>query len=322
MQHNKHTGIFYLLNEYGDMTAAEYEQLVQQEGRNNNTNRKNDDTTKHHPISTTRLRRDDGPSSSSLTGVAVVEALAKTAQEYQEFLNRSGRGRNGGGGGGGGDYRSNASIGGRRNEPKPKPSSGGAGERNHRSDYAESDRKERLDFQKEQENETEKVVVQETVQFDEEFIKGITSRAEDQQETFRATPSQTNPPPPPRMEAKVSAPKRRSKGVAVEAELIIDPPPSTRTDEEEELATPDVSAPRVKPPPRFESNTEARNRGMANHDPWRDAMPPPPPKVDPLESMYYSTFTQKSYFTGGIGTQVVGISSKRRLVRWTPDMDV
>lgn len=287
MQHNKKTGIFYLLNEYGDMTAEEYNQLMNK-GRdtvNPGTAIGNDAATTSDvrpPRSNNNVKKAWTPSrdNDKLSGVEVVEALAKTAQEYQNYLSRksasASRRR---------ERESNDASFSKATSGSPKSPLGGGSRDMHQ--FLIDD----LEEQRQQ------------------FMEGITSQ-----------PKLVTPPRKKEKEEVVKvAPKKESTGHAVTAELVVDPPPRSTDDEEKTVSNnfdDDYStAPRVKPPPKVQAMGTSQSYGE------KDA---PRQRPGTLESKFFQTVkgtpSNRSFFSG-IGTQFVGISSNKRLVRWEPGMD-
>ncbi|KAG7373167.1 cathepsin propeptide inhibitor domain I29 [Nitzschia inconspicua] len=277
MQHNKKTGIFYLLNEYGDLTVQEYNQLMNK-GRNVNT----DTATKNNNAS----KPTNGDSQSSWTpskdrddkisGVDVVEALAKTAQEYQNYLSRKSASANRRR-----DRERNTSP----SDPavtNPKPTSPKGGDDGEYLVHQEL--MEDLEAQHQQ------------------FMDGITS-----QPKVVATSKQDD--------TTSTKPKKESNGYAVMAELVIDPPSIKDCGSEDAPGPEHPTTPRVKPPPKVQA------MGTNQSYEEKDA---PRKRPGTLESKYFQTVkgtpSNRSFFSG-IGTQFVGVSSNKRLVRWEPGMD-
>jgi hypothetical protein len=103
-----------------------------------------------------------------------------------------------------------------------------------------------------------------------------------------------------------------SNGYSVIAELVVDHP---RQEGQEDVAFYESTAPRVNPPPKVQA-MGANPHGQVGQD-HRS-------RPGTLESKFFNAVkgkpSNKSFFTG-IGTQVVGVSSNKRLVRWEPGMD-
>lgn len=280
MQHNKKTGIFYLLNEYGDMTVANYNQLMNK-GRGNNISTSNDYNKKTDSEKSWTPSKDG---KNDLSGVEIAEALAKTAQEYQNYLSRK-----------------SASANRRRkrenqnppatpspSNPGPNSPSGGNGEA---VDFGES-----VAF--------EQSLTGDLEEQHRRFLDGITA-PQDVVPTFKQED----------YKPKVTKPKKESFGYAVTAELIMDPPTPQTSDAGKAPQQEQSTAPRVKPPPTVQAMGTSQSFGEKESSRQRPGT---------LENKFYRTVkgtpSNKSFFSG-IGTQFIGISSNKRLIRWEPGMD-
>ena len=256
MQHNKKTGVFYLLNEYGDMTKEEFHQMKTR-GKGNVRPPTSRDGTRM-PKARTSLQ--DG---GNLSGVDVVEALAKTAQEYQNLLTRKSATQR---------RRKPSSKQRRASQERPKPQSPSGGAFSSPSETEE-------DYQP--------------------FVDGCNT------EPLVSSPAEPSV-------SKINDPKieEPSKGYSVIAELVEDPPRQEKHDGVAFYETHDNShQPRVQP---MGADPHGRTRKDRSSQPGS------------LEPKFFHTVkgkpSNKSFFTG-IGTQVVGVSSNKRLVQWEPGMD-
>ncbi|KAL3919233.1 MAG: hypothetical protein SGILL_003856 [Bacillariaceae sp.] len=259
MQHNKKTGIFYLLNEYGDLTSEEYHQLMRSTVKKKKKTRKGTPANVRSP----QVSR-DRPHSSKLSGVDVVEALAKTAQEYQNFLTRKSASQ----------HRRNSSSRARdpsHDQPKPKSPPGG------------------------QSSSAQPKVHEEN----QEFLDG-----------YRTQPQVSSPDEPSATNKDMI--EDPSKGYSVIAELVLDPPP--QQEKHDSVPFYESTEPRVNPPPKVQAMGADPNGQIGGQR----------SQPGTLEPKFFNAVkgkpSNKSFFTG-IGTQVVGVSSNKRLVQWEPGMD-
>jgi hypothetical protein len=272
MQQNKKTGIFYLLNEYGDLTVQEYNQLMNKGRPQTKTNERPTANTSPSgaPPNKNKAWTPSRDHNDNLSGVEVVEALAKTAQEYQNYLSRKSASANRR------RQRENAQTG-----SNPKPPLGGGGNLNS--------------------NSLHQSMLNNLEQQQQQFMDGITT-----QPKVVATTTQR--------EVEATKPKKESNGYAVMAELVLDPPPAKDSEKERAAEEERSTVPRVKPP-------TVQAMGTSQSYGENDA---PRKRPGTLESKYFQTVkgtpSNKSFFSG-IGTQFVGVSSNKRLVRWEPGME-
>ncbi|KAL3923541.1 MAG: hypothetical protein SGILL_001600 [Bacillariaceae sp.] len=309
MQHNKETGIFYLLNEFGDMTSHEYNELMTSQGipsradgdgkmkQKSPMNNAGEDTFAKATV--TPASRKGGrhapwkPSrgNDKISGADVVEALAKTAQEYQSFLSRKSANRR----------RRNSSSKSRKasNDDGAKPKAPfKRSEPSFSEEQLEQQHQQLREFMDRYDSPTQEEQLDLQQQQLQEFMDG-----------YNTQPRVTAP-----TEKKATEPIETSKGYSVIAELVTDPPVQDAEEEETAFYEGTSTIPRVSAP-------KVQAMGVNPNDQVMDGCRTRP---GTLESKFFKTVkgkpSNKSFFTG-IGTQVVGVSSTKRLVRWEPGMD-
>jgi hypothetical protein len=266
MQHNKKTGIFYLLNEYGDMSVQEYNQLINNE-RDVGSDIGTESTTATKPkTSKTKTWTASKDRNNKLSNVEEVGAIA-VSQKSARVNQRQQR-----------ENSAFTDMG----SPNQKSFTGDGVGREQPPCYISL-----IDEFEEHQNLMNEMASSQKV-------AGISKN-------------------------KIEI-EKQSSGHAVMAELVIDSP---RRDNHQNTAltaqtnTIDYysTAPRVKPPPKVQA------MGTSQAYSEKEA---PRQRPGTLKSRFFRTVkgapSNKKFFSG-IGTQLVGFSSNKRLVRWEPGME-
>jgi hypothetical protein len=268
MQHNKKTGIFYLLNEYGDMSVQEYIQFINKGTEISNNKGAENSTNAGPKISTMKTWTPSKERSHKLSGVEEMEALP-VSQKNASVKNQQQR-------------ENNAFL-----------AATAAGSPNQTSL-------------------TEDGVDREQYCCPTSLIDGL----EVHYHLMNGIASSPDVVELRKDNVETAMPAKESTGYAVVAELVFDAP---RPDNDQDTACSKhhdhSTSPRVKPPPKVQvmGTSKAYNEKEA-----------PRQRPGTLESKNFRTVkgtpSNKSFFSG-IGTQFVGVSTNKRLVRWEPGME-